>query len=171
MEELVNRVANSSLVLLDFDEYISPLKSEVLDLKDGLFQGMILREREFRDYIREYDWSRYADMAVCVTCSVDVIIPSWAYMLVVTRLQPVAKLLVLGTELDLEKRQIDLAILKMLQTHDLRDARVIVKGCGSIRSRDYAYFELTQQLVPQVASIMYGEPCSTVPVYKRPTIK
>ncbi|RED93592.1 DUF2480 family protein [Marinoscillum furvescens] len=167
MEEIVNRVANSSLVSLDLDEFIDQSEREYFDLKDALFQGLILREREFRTYIKEHDWSQYSGKNVGVFCSSDAIIPSWAFMLVATKLAPYARCSAVGERDALEKILIDEAIEKILSL-ELDDAKVVIKGCGELQSRDYAYFQLTKRLLGRVASIMYGEPCSTVPVYKRP---
>ena len=166
MEEIVNRVANSSLVSLDFDEFIDQSEQAFFDIKDGLFQGMILREKDFRTYIKEYDWSQYQGKNVGVYCSVDAIVPTWAYMLVATKLDGVANKMVFGQQAELEKELIDEAISQIPQK-ELRDAKVVIKGCGNLQSRDYAFFELTKKLTPIVSSIMYGEPCSTVPVFKR----
>lgn len=166
MEEIVNRVAESSLISLNIDDYMDLSEQAVFDLKEGLFQGMILREKDFRLFIREHDWSQYAGKNVAVLCSADAIIPTWAYMLVVTKLQPVANIVTLGQGEDLEKAIIDRALADILKL-DLQGAKVVIKGCGNLRSRDYAYFELTRRLMPIVSSIMYGEPCSTVPVFKQ----
>lgn len=166
MEEIVNRVAKSTLRTIDLEDYLDQTPQAVFDIKLGLFQGIMLREAEFRTFIREHDWSQYADKNIAVCCSEDAIIPSWAYMLVVTKLQPVAKNVVFGDENDLEKRLIDEGIEKIC-LEDLTNAKVVIKGCGEIKNRDYAYFELTRKLMPTVSSIMYGEPCSTVPVFKK----
>lgn len=167
MEEIVNRVANSSLLSIDLDEYIDQSGRKYFDLKDTLFQGLILREKEFRNYIKEHDWNQYKGQNVGVFCSTDAIIPSWAFMLVATKLAPYARCSAIGGRDALERILIDEAIRKILEI-DLDNAKVVIKGCGNLESRDYAYFELTKKLVGRVASIMYGEPCSTVPVYKRP---
>lgn len=165
-EEIVNRVAKSPLVSLDMDEYIDQSEKAYFDLKEGLFQEMLLREKDFRSFIKEHDWSQYKDKNVGVCCSTDAIIPSWAYMLVATKLHGIAKTVVFGGEEALERELINQAIETILRK-DFRDAKVVIKGCGGIQSRDYAYFQLTNRLLPMVSSIMYGEPCSTVPVYKR----
>lgn len=169
MEEIVNRVASSILISIDLDEYIDHSGRATFDLKEGLYQELILKERDFRDFIKDYDWSRFQGKNVAVYCSVDAIIPSWAFMLVVTKLHPVASLIAFGDEEALERALIDKAIEKILEA-DLNDAKVVIKGCGSIKSRDYAYFQLTNKLIPRVSSIMYGEPCSTVPVFKKKKI-
>ncbi|WP_258102377.1 DUF2480 family protein [Marinoscillum pacificum] len=166
MDEIVNRVANSALVSLDFDEYIDQTKQAFFDINDGLFQGLILREKDFRQFIKEYDWSQFKGKNVGVFCSADAIVPTWAYMLVATKLNGVANKMVFGQQEELEKELINEAIQQILKK-DLVDAKVVIKGCGNLKSRDYAFFELTKKLTPIVSSIMYGEPCSTVPVYKR----
>lgn len=166
MEEIVNRVAKSPLVSVDIDEYIDQSDSAFFDLKEGLYQEMILREKDFREFIKNHDWDQYQHKNVAVYCSADAVIPTWAFMLVVTRLQPVANIIAFGGEEELEKAIIDRAIEK-ISANNLNDAKVVIKGCGNIKNRDYAYFQLTRKLLPVVSSIMYGEPCSTVPVFKK----
>ncbi len=165
MDEIVNRVANSPLVSIDLDQYMDTAERIKLDIKQFLFEGMLLREKEFRASVREHDWGLYQNKNVMVFCSEDTIIPSWAYMIVMSKLSG-ANIAVFGLEEDLEKRLIDRAIGSILR-QDLQDKKVVIKGCGDLKSRDYAYFELTKALVPVVSSLMYGEPCSTVPVFKR----
>ena len=165
-QEIINRVANSPLVSLDLDEYMDQSERTDFDLKDGLFEGVMLREKHFRDFIKTFDWSHYQDKNVRIHCSEETIIPTWAYMLVASKLQGVANIIVLGSAEDLEREIINYAIKRILEK-DLHNAKVVIKGCGDIRSRDYAYFQLTKHLLPIVSSIMYGEPCSTVPVFKR----
>lgn len=167
-EEIINRVANSPLKSIDIDEYMDTSEKVFFDIKEGLFQGMLLREKDFRQYIKDHDWMKYAGKNVGVFCSEDAIIPTWAFMLVATKLHGVANLVVLGHEEELEKALIDRAV-EQITTLNLDNAKVVIKGCGDIKSRDYAYFKLTNALLPRVSSLMYGEPCSTVPVYKRKT--
>lgn len=166
-EAIVNKVANSSLVSIDMDEYLSEIKVVFFDLKPFLFQEIVLREKDFRAAIKEHDWSKYQDTAVVVGCSADAIIPTWAYMLVTSQLIDVASNVVFGSESDLEKSKIDL-LAKRLGESDFADKKVVIKGCGDLQMRDYAYVEITKALKPRVSSLMYGEPCSTVPVYKKP---
>ncbi len=169
-DAIVNKVANSSLISVDMDEYLSEIKTVFFDLKPFLFQEMILREKDFRSAMKEHDWEQYRDFAVVVGCSVDAIIPTWAYMLVTSQLSNVSPQIAFGAEADLEKSKIDLLIKKLSQK-DFLDKKVVIKGCGNLLMRDYAYVEITKVLRPQVSSLMYGEPCSTVPVYKKPRIK
>jgi hypothetical protein len=168
MEEIVNRVANSSLLSIDMDTYLDQREQATFDLKQALFQEVLLREKDFRLFLKEFDWEVYRDKNVNVMCSADALIPSWAYMLVAAKLTPITNLVTLGDASDLEKAIIDAAIDDLIHNADLTNARVVVKGCGNLQNRDYAYFKLTQKVLPLVTSIMYGEPCSTVPVYKRP---
>lgn len=166
MDEIINRVENSGLVSIDLEEYMDKSERAFFDIKDALFHGMLLKEKEFRDFVKSHDWSQYKDKNVGVYCSTDAIIPSWAYMLVVSKLSFQARLIVYGNSDELEKALIDESITRVLDLK-LTDAKVIIKGCGEIQNRDYAYFEISKRLIPLVSSMMYGEPCSTVPVYKK----
>ncbi len=165
--QIVNRVANSPLQSIDLAEYLDNHENSEFDISQGLFQGLVLKEKEFRQFVKDFDWSQYEDKNVAIYCSADAIVPSWAYMLVASKLEPLVHLMVFGSPEDLEKERVDLAIGKLLE-QDLTDAKIVIKGCGNLSNRDYAYFELAKRLVPVVSSLMYGEPCSTVPVYKRP---
>lgn len=167
MEEITNRVANSGLITLDLGEMYPAGERVLLDIKDQLFQGLILREKDFREFITTHDWSQYNNKFVAVTCTADAIIPDWSWMLLASALQPFAKKIVFG---DLEKLETVLftEVLSAFDSEQYRDARVVIKGCGDKPVPKTAYIELTRVLQPVVKSIMYGEPCSTVPVYKRP---
>ena len=165
-EPFVNKVAESGLITLDPEKFYPREEVAVFDLKEYLFMGMILKEKDYREALKTTDWSKYADKNVAITCSADAIIPVWAYMLAAAYLQPVAKEIVMGDEKELHKT----LFLKKLSTIDLRDyddKRVVIKGCGETPIPDYVYMEITRILRPVVKSIMYGEPCSTVPVYKK----
>ena len=166
MEEITNRVANSGLITLDLGEMYPAGERLLLDIKDQLFQGLILREKDFREYIATHDWSLYNNKFVAITCTADAIIPDWSWMLLASALQPFAKKIVFG---DLEKLETVLftEVLSAFDSEQYRDARVVIKGCGDKPVPKTAYIELTRVLQPVVKSIMYGEPCSTVPVYKR----
>ena len=165
-DEIVNKVASSSLVTLDLEEYYPTEKIMVFDLKPFLFMEMILKEKEFRASMQEHDWSQYKDAIVAATCTADAIIPKWAYMLVATYLQPVAKNLVYGDE-NAAIQQAFLDKLNMIDLTVLTDKRVVVKGCGDKSIGEFAYMAITKKLLPVAKSIMYGEPCSTVPVFKK----
>lgn len=164
--EIVNKVALSPLVTIDLEEYYHHGERLVFDIKDWLFQEVILKERDFRAYVREHDWSQYQGKNVALTCSVDAIIPAWAFMLVASRLREANKV-VLG---DLQQLELSLfeEALKSINTDKLKNSKVVVKGCGELPIPDAAYVQITQLLTPVVSSLMYGEPCSTVPVYKVP---
>lgn len=165
-ENIVNRVALSGLLSFDLAD-IRPAGDRLLyDLKDNLFHGLILKEKDFREFVKTHDWEQYRDKHIAVTCSADAIIPTWAFMLVASRLSPLAKTVVFG---DLERLEQELYkhAIANLDTADYVDKRVVVKGCGDVYVPSSAYLQLTHKLTPVVKSIMYGEPCSTVPVYKR----
>jgi len=164
---LVNKVAESGLISFDLEEYYPKGTIKVFDLKEYLFMGLILKEKDFRAALQTTDWEQYKDAHVAITCSADAIIPMWAYMLVASHLQPFALTVVFGDE----KKLISTILLKNLATvkgEEYMDKRVVVKGCGDVDIPETAYVEITNKLRPFAKSIMYGEPCSTVPIYKRP---
>lgn len=166
-EPIVNRVAQSPLLTLDLDELIDLNSMVIIDLKNILFQGLILREKDFREFVKEHNWNQYTGKSVGIICSEEAIIPSWAYMIIASKLSGIAKMVVAGGEDAVQKGIIDEAISK-LNSAELKDKKVVIKGCGSLSLRDYAYTSITSKLVQHVDSLMYGEPCSTVPVYKKP---
>ena len=165
--QIVNRVAGSGLVSLDLEAYYHPGERVIYDLKDNLYMGLILREKEFRVFLKEHDWSQYRAKNVAVTCTEDAIIPTWAYMLLTLQLQPYANIIVYGTLADLEEKLYFDAIAA-IRPEDYHNARVVVKGCSKVPVPTAAYVELTRVLQPVVQSLLFGEPCSTVPLYKRP---
>jgi hypothetical protein len=164
---IINRVANSPLVTFDLEEFYHPGERVLLDIADQLYEGLILREKDFREWVKNTDWSVYKDKNVAVWCSVDAIIPTWAYMLLTTRLSPFAHTVVFGTLEDLEK-SIYLNALNSVNLEKFRDKKIVIKGCGKYQVPDSAYVEITRLLTSVAASIMYGEACSTVPLYKKP---
>jgi len=168
MAEFVNKVAESGLITIDLENWYPKGEIAVLDLKDYLFMGMIVKEKEFRDSLKNTDWEIYRNKMVSVICSADAIIPSWAFMLVASYLQPVCKELALATPEEMRK-QVFLRNIQSINSVDYKDQRVIVKGCGDTPIGDFAYLEITRILRPVVRSLMYGEPCSTVPVFKKQT--
>lgn len=165
-ETLVNKVSASGLVSLDLEDYYPKQDIATFDLKDHLFMGLILKEKDFREALKNLDWSVFRDSFVTITCSADAIIPSWAYMLVASYLQPVAKDILVGTTEEMIKHLM-LKNLNNLPISEYTDQRVVIKGCGDLAVGDFAYAEITKLLLPVAKSIMYGEPCSTVPIYKR----
>lgn len=167
MEEIINRVAKSPLISLDLEDYLDTGEKEIFDVKDVLFQGMILREKDFRSFIKDHDWTKYQGKNIGLICSADAIVPTWAYMLLVTKAKEFANVVVFGDADAVEKAIIDQAISRCMEQNDFQDKKVVIKGCGNVRNIEYAYTSITDKLLPQVASLMYGEPCSTVPIYKR----
>lgn len=165
-EPFVNKVAESGLITLDLEKFYPKGETAVFDLKDHLFMGLILKEKDFREALKKLDWSVYRDKNVALTCSADAIIPVWAWMLVVSYLQPVAKEIVMGDEKELH-RSLYLKNIDAIDVNEFAGQRVVIKGCGETPIADYVYMEITKKLRPVVKSIMYGEPCSTVPVYKQ----
>ncbi|MCO4293100.1 DUF2480 family protein [Solitalea sp. MAHUQ-68] len=165
-ENIVNKVANSGLISFDLALYYHSGERIVYDIKDNLFHGLILREKDFREFVKEHDWAQYQGKNVAITCSADAIVPTWAYMLLATKLEPFANRVVFG---NLEALEIVLFrdALASVDLEQFRDQRLVVKGCGDIPVPISAYVEITLLLRPIVKSIMYGEPCSTVPLYKR----
>ena len=165
MSEIVNKVAESGLITLDLELFYP--KEEILsfDLKDHLFMGLILKEKDFRASLQSMNWSAYAGKTFALFCSADAIIPLWAYMLVTSYLGPFAKRVLSGTPEEARK-QIFIDNIRALDVSPFMGSRVVVKGCGDIQLGEYAFVEITSLLQPVVKSLMYGEPCSTVPVFK-----
>ncbi len=166
MDTIINKVAESALTTIDLEEYYPKNEVAVFDLKDHLFMGLILKEKDFRAALQSYDWQQFASKNAVITCSADAIIPMWANMLVAANLQPVAKAVVYGQEKDAVQTVL-LQNLASINGHDYTDKRVVIKGCGDVAIPEAAYVFITAVLRPFVKSIMYGEPCSTVPIYKR----
>ena len=167
-EVFVNKVAESGLISFDLEEYYPKDPITIFDLKQYLFMELILKEKDFRAALQTTNWEPYKNTSVAITCSADAIIPMWAYMLAASYLQPLAKNVVFGDE----KKLINTLILKNLEKvngAEFTDMRVVIKGCGEVKIPEEAYVEITNKLRPYVKSIMYGEPCSTVPIYKKPT--
>ncbi len=164
---IVNRVASSGLLTIDLEDYYQEGERELLDIAPALFQGLILREKDFRQWVKERDWGQYAGKLVAIYCSADAIVPTWAYMLLATKLEPFTKMLVFGNLETLEEVLFRKA-LEQIKPEDFEGAKVVVKGCSNKPVPTAAYVEVSRKLAPVVSSIMYGEPCSTVPVYKRP---
>lgn len=168
MEDIIiNKVATSGLITFDLEDLYDKNERVIYDLKDNLFMGMILREKDFREFLKTHDWSQYTGKNVAIICSEDAIIPTWAYMLLALKLEPVANAVVFGDLAALEDKLFYDAIAKV-NPEDYRDARVVVKGCSKVPVPTAAYVEITRKLQPVAQSLMFGEPCSTVPLYKRP---
>lgn len=167
METIINKVSQSSLVTIDLEEFYDESPRTIIDIKDQLYMGLMLKEKEFRDFIKTHNWEQYKGHSIALICSTDAIVPTWAYMLIASKLSGIAKTFVFGgldiLEFSLFKTQID-----ALNIEDYKDARVVVKGCSKKPVPVSAYVYLSEKLLPVVKSILYGEPCSTVPVYKKP---
>jgi len=166
---IVNKVAESGLITLDLEAFYPKEETAVFDLKEHLFMGMILKEKDYREALKNLDWSFYQNKNVCITCTADAVIPVWAYMLTATYLEPVAKDVIFGNE-DFLHRALFLKNLSKIDTAEFADKRVVIKGCGDKNITETAYVEITKLLRPVAKSIMYGEPCSTVPIYKKPKV-
>lgn len=165
-QPLVNRVAQSGIITLNLEDYFPRDPIAVFDLKDYLFRGLILREKDFRQAVDTHDWAQYQDKNVCIVCTADAIIPMWAYQLVSVSLAPFARLVVCGDEKTLIHTHYMLQ-LAQLDLAEFQDKRIVVKGCGDKPVPAAAYAEIARRLQPVARSIMYGEPCSTVPLFKR----
>ena len=163
--EIVNKVANSALTTLNLEDYYDKGERVLYDIRQNLFQELILKEKDFRDFVKNNDWSQYKGKNVGIICSVDAIVPTWAYMLLATKLQPHTNIVIFGDLEKLEQALYQQALAK-IDPETYRNAKVVVKGCGDIPVPTYAYVEITRILIPVVQSIMYGEPCSTVPIFK-----
>lgn len=163
--EIVNRVSQSSIISIDLETLYPQGERVVYDIAHNLFQGLILKEKDFRSFIKDHDWSQYEGKHVAITNSAEAIIPTWSYMLLSSKMQPFAATIVLGSLEELEKRLFS-QVLNQINPEDYINAKVVIKGCSGLPVPDSAYVDLTTKLRPVVASIMFGEPCSTVPVYK-----
>lgn len=163
---IVNKVAESGLITLDLAEFLPKEDIVVFDLKEFLFMGLLLKEKEFRESMQKIQWENYKKKIVCIVCSSDAIIPLWAYMLVATYLQPHATKIAEG-DLYQTERQITLENISKIDIATYKDARVVIKGCGEKNIPPYAFVAITEILRPVVKSLMFGEPCSTVPIFKQ----
>jgi hypothetical protein len=166
MEEIRNKVAESGLITIDLEKYYPDQQPLSFDLKNFLFMEMLLKEKDFREALENHDWSVYGGRDVAVHCSTDAIVPMWAYMLVVSKLSGTARSIISGTPEDAFK-QVFIQNIRQVDPVVYEGKRVVVKGCGDKPVPEYAYAEISIKLLPVVKSLMYGEPCSTVPVYKK----
>ena len=165
-KEIINRVAQSQLVTLDLEEYYPEGQRILFDIKDWLNEGLILREKEFRKHVDEHNWEQYKDTYIALNCSTDAIVPGWAYMLLATKLQPYAKKIVRG-DLDQLETSIYQSIIEALDVAEYIDKPIIIKGCSNKPVPSNAYLLIMNKLQPVAKSIMYGEACSSVPLFKR----
>lgn len=162
---IINRVASSGLVTFDLEQFYQPGERVVIDIKDQLVEGLILREKNFREFIHNHNWKQYEGKFVVVTCSADAIIPQWAFMLVALALKPYARVIEFGSPEQLERRLFDEA-LSAVDWSSFKGKKVVVKGCSRYPVPASVYVYVATKLQAYVASLMYGEPCSTVPLFK-----
>jgi hypothetical protein len=165
-DEIINRVANSKLITINLEDYYPQGKRIIFDIKDWLFEGFVLREKDFRDQAKQFDWAQFQDQYVALTCSSDAIIPAWAFILLSIHLEPFAKKTVIGT-LELLETSIYQEVLNTLDISEFSNKPIIIKGCSKKPVPQNAYIMLANKLKPVAQSIMYGEACSSVPLYKK----
>lgn len=165
-EKIVNKVEQSGLVEINLENFYPKGERALIDVKENLFQGLMLKEKDFREFVKNEDWKKYEHKFVAIICSADAVVPTWAYMLIAASLQPFAKKFVFGDLKTLET-VLFLESISKINAGEFRDKKLVIKGCGNLPVPESAYVELTRILTPVAKSIMFGEPCSTVPVYKR----
>ncbi len=165
-DKIVNRITNSKLVTIDLEDFFPEEERILFDIKKWLFAEQILKEKDFRSFVQDYNWKEYQDKYVALTCSSDAIIPSWAYLLITVALSPYAKQIIIGNLKDLEAA-IFQRIISDLPVKNYKDKPIIIKGCTNKIIPETAYSQLISKLLPYATSIMYGEACSSVPLYKK----
>ncbi|MFL1010811.1 DUF2480 family protein [Flavisericum labens] len=165
-DEIINRVANSKLVTVNLEDYYPKGQRVLFDVKDWLFEGFVLREKDFRNQVSEHNWEQYQNSYVALTCSSDAIIPGWAYMLISIHLEPYTAKVVIGNLEQLET-SIYQDVIHNLDVSDFEGKPLIIKGCSKKPVPQNAYIMLANKLKPIAKSIMYGEACSSVPLYKK----
>lgn len=163
---IVNKVAQSGIVTLDLEQLIPEKEFASIDIKDQLFHGLILKEKDFRQWVKDNNWNVYAEKCVAIYCSTDAIVPTWAYMLLASALNDFTKDVFFCQPEQLSALYAERS-LSILAPEDYTDKRVVIKGCGDREISNHAYTNLTSRLQPYVKTLMFGEPCSTVPVYKK----
>lgn len=166
MDAIVNKIAASGIITLDPADFLPKEEVVVFDLNPFLFRELILKEKDFREALKKFDWESYKNKIVTITCSADAIIPMWAYMLVASYLEEIATDILFGDKNEAVKQSAIKAI-DQLDTEIFRDQRIVLKGCGDQSVPADVYIALMKKLQPVVKSVMFGEPCSTVPVYKQ----
>lgn len=165
-EEIINRVANSKLITFNLEDYYPKGERVILDIKNWLFEDIVLREKDFREQVKNHDWHQYQDAYVAIQCSTDAIIPDWAYMLITLSLASIAKKTILGN-LELLETSLYQDIISNLDVSEFQDKPIIIKGCSKKPVPVNAYLMITNKLKPVAKSIMFGEACSSVPLFKR----
>lgn len=165
MDEIINKVAESGIITIDLESFYDPAEKVIFDVKPHLFMELVLKEKDFREFVKNNDWSIYQDKIVGIVCTADAIVPTWAYMLLTLALEPFAKKIFFGSMQEVESLLFN-EKLSQLDVLKYKNARVVIKGCGDKQIPVNAYMQLTALLKPVAKSLMYGEPCSTVPLYK-----
>ena len=168
-EVLINRVANSGLITLNLEDHYPGSEMIIFDIKDYLFHGLILKEKDFRKALKEHNWDQYSNKIVLIVCSTDAIIPVWAYMLITGYVEGIAADIFAGDQEEYLKSHY-YKVIKGMDLSEYTEKRIVIKGCSNRPVPAAAYLQLTQGLKPYAQSIMYGEPCSTVPIFKRPGV-
>ncbi|MFN0200152.1 MAG: DUF2480 family protein [Bacteroidia bacterium] len=164
--EIINRIAQSPLITFKIEEHYPKGERVILDIKDQLFMGLILKEKDFRAFVKAHDWAQYQDKYVAIICSADAIVPVWAYMLLATQLEPICKMFVFGSLEELEIAVLNHALDKV-DFSAFQDKPIVIKGCSEIKIPTAIYVEVTRRMRPFAKKISYGEPCSTVPLYSK----
>ncbi|MCU0416455.1 MAG: DUF2480 family protein [Cytophagaceae bacterium] len=165
-DKIINRVEQSSLISIDMEAWMEEEPYAVYDIKQHLFQELILREKDFRGFIKEFDWTIYSGKHLFIVCSTDAIIPTWAYMLIVSKVKGMVKSVQFCSEKDILEKYFS-KIIQGLEVEKWLDKKVVIKGCSKVEVPVSAYVEITELLIGVAQSIMFGEPCSTVPIYKK----
>ena len=164
-ETIINRVTNSALITFNLEDYYHSGERVVYDIRQNLFQDLILKEKDFRAFVKEYNWQQYEGLNVALVCSTEAVIPTWAYMLLSSAISPFANLVVFG-DLEALGQALFQQALAQIDMEQFKDQRVVIKGCSKVDVPVFAYVEIMRLLQPITRSLMYGEPCSTVPIYK-----
>jgi len=165
-DEIINRVANSVLEVFDLEDYYPNGIRTQIDISQWLLEGFLLKEKDFREALKKHDWTQYQNHFVAIHCSTDAIVPAWATILVTTYVAPFAQKVVSGNITDLDTALYQ-EILPTLDYTSYKDKPVIIKGCSKKPVPESAYIMAVQKLQPIAKSIMYGEACSAVPLFKK----
>jgi hypothetical protein len=165
-KEIINRVTNSKIITIDLEDYYPNGQRHLLDIKNWLYKGLVLREKEFRSFVENFDWAKFNDDYVAVFCSSGAIIPTWAYLLIATKLKDNCLMNIVG-DLDYLEKQIFSEIIKSIDFSNLNDKSIVIKGCSKKNIPIDAYSQLINRLKPIAKRIMFGEACSTVPLFKK----